>query len=379
MSESRSSTAVSWFPAATAAARASLDRMARGTRFSRLRPGSPRQLAIDLGTANTVVYRRGEGIVLFEPSVVAIDERTGEVQAVGAPARQMIGRTPAHIKATRPLRHGVIADFDTTEQMLRHFLRRVLGGRPGRTHVMLCVPSGITQVERSAVEQATLAAGAAHASLIDEPLAAAIGAGLPVAESIGSLIVDVGGGTSEIAVTALGDLAVSNSIRVGGYELDDAIVRVVQEQEHLLIGQEQAEQLKIKIGSAVPSTNPAAAGEVAGRDLATGMLRRARMGAKEVSQALERPLAQIVQAIKDLLEETPPELSADIADGGLTLVGGGALIDGFDELIRRETGLRVTIDPEPLTAVARGAGSALEHLERLPARPSTAARAPKFN
>jgi rod shape-determining protein MreB len=353
--------------------------MSRGSRFNRLRPGSARQLAIDLGTANTVVYRRGEGIVLFEPSVVAIDERTGEVQAVGAQARQMIGRTPAHIKATRPLRHGVIADFDTTEQMLRHFLRRVLGGRAGRTHVMLCVPSGITQVERSAVEQATLAAGAAHASLIDEPLAAAIGAGLPVAESIGSLIVDIGGGTSEIAVTALGDLAVSNSIRVGGYELDDAIVRVVQEQEHLLIGQEQAEQLKIKIGSAVPSSSPANAGQVAGRDLVTGMLRRATMSAKEVSHALERPLAQIVQAIKDLLEETPPELSADIADRGLTLVGGGALIHRFDELIKRETGLRVTVDPEPLTAVARGAGSALEHLERLPARSSMGARAPKFN
>src|SRR6185437_10565362 len=186
---------------------------------------------------NTVVFRRGEGVVLFEPSVVAVDERTGEVQAVGAQARQMIGRTPAYIKATRPLRHGVIADFETTEQMLRHFIRRVLGGRRTRSHVMICVPSGITSVERSAVEQATLAAGAAHASLIDEPLAAAIGAGLPVAESVGSMIVDIGGGTSEIAVTALGDLAVSNSIRVGGYELDEAIVKAVQEQEMLLIGQ----------------------------------------------------------------------------------------------------------------------------------------------
>src|SRR5262245_23658613 len=288
--------------------------------------GSARQLAVDLGASNTVALRRGEGIVLFERSVVAIDERTGQVQAVGTQARQMIGRTPAHIKATRPLRHGVIADFETTEQMLRHFVRRALGARRIHTHVMVCVPSGITPVERSAVEQATLSAGAAHASLIDEPLAAAIGAGLPVGESVGSLIVDVGGGTSEIAVTALGGLAVSNSIRVGGYELDDAIVRAVQEHEQLLIGQDQAEQLKIEVGSAMPSLNAGAVGEVAGRDLTTGMLRRAGMSAKEVSRALERPLSQIIQAIRDLLERTPPELSADIADRGLTLVGGGALI-----------------------------------------------------
>jgi rod shape-determining protein MreB len=343
------------------------------------RSGAARQLAVDLGTANTVVYRRGEGIVLFEPSVVAIDERTGEVQAVGAQARQMIGRTPAHIKATRPLRHGVIADFDTTEQMLRQFVRRVLGNRPGRTHVMVCVPSGITPVERSAVEQATLAAGAAHASLIDEPLAAAIGAGLPVAESVGSLIVDVGGGTSEIAVTALGGLAVSHSIRVGGYELDDAIVRLAQEQEQLLIGQEQAEQLKIAIGSARPVSSDTQVGEVAGRDLVTGMLRRAGVRAQDVARALERPLAQIVAAIKDLLEQTPPQLSADVADRGLTLVGGGALLDGFDELVRRETGLHVTVDSEPLTTVARGAGTALEQLETVPrrlVRPSK--RTPKF-
>jgi rod shape-determining protein MreB len=315
-----------------------------------------------LGTANTVVFRRGDGIVLFEPSVVAVDERTGEVQAVGAQARRMIGRTPAHIKASRPLRHGVIADFETTEQMLRHFLSRVLGRHHGRTHVMVCVPSGITPVERSAVEQATLAAGAAHASLIDEPLAAAIGAGLPVGESVGSLIVDVGGGTSEIAVTALGGLVVAHSIQVGGYELDDAIVRAVQQQERLLIGQEQAEQLKIEVGSASGDFASVSSGEVAGRDLVTGLLRRTSFDAGRVRGALERPLSQIVEAIKDLLEQTPPELSADIAGHGLTLVGGGALLPGFDELIRRETGLNVTIDDDPLTTVARGAGKALEVL-----------------
>src|SRR5213080_873460 len=219
------------------------------------------QLAVDLGTANTVVFRRGEGVVLFEPSVVAIDERSGEVQAVGAQARQMIGRTPAHIRATRPLRHGVIADFEMTEQMLRHFIRRVLGGRHLRTHVMVCVPSGITPVERSAVEEATRAAGAAHASLIDEPLAAAIGADLPVAESVGSLIVDIGGGTSEIAVTALGGLVVAHSIQVGGYELDDAIVRAAQQQEQLLIGQEQAESLKIALGTAIAGIERISSGD----------------------------------------------------------------------------------------------------------------------
>jgi rod shape-determining protein MreB and related proteins len=344
--------------------------------FKRSHPG--RQLAVDLGTANTVVFRRGDGIVLFEPSVVAIDERTGEVQAVGAQARQMIGRTPAHIKATRPLRHGVIADFDTTEQMLRHFIRRVLGAHHPRTHVMVCVPSGITPVERSAVEQATLAAGAAHASLIDEPLAAAIGADLPVGESVGSLILDIGGGTSEIAVTALGGLVVAHSIRVGGYELDDAIVRAIQRYEGLLIGQEQAEQLKIEIGSAISDGTESLSGEVAGRDVTTGLLRRVSFDADRVRSALLPPLSQIIAAIRDLLERTPPELSADIADRGLTLVGGGALIRGLDVLIERETGLGVTIDEDPLTTVARGAGKALEQLEAAPAGRRGRRATPRF-
>ncbi len=299
---------------------------------------------------------------MFEPSVVAIDERSGEVQAVGAQARQMIGRTPAHIRATRPLRHGVIADFEMTEQMLRHFIRRVLGGSHSRTHVMVCIPSGITPVERNAVEEATRAAGAAHASLIDEPLAAAIGADLPVADSVGALILDIGGGTSEIAVTALGGLVVAHSIQVGGYELDDAIVRAAQQHEQLLIGQEQAERLKVEVGSAFAGYGRVSSGEVAGRDLLTGLLRRARFDEEQVRSALERPLAQIVEALKDLLERTPPELSADIAGRGVMLVGGGALLPGIDELIRRQTGLEVTIDDEPLTTVARGAGKALEEL-----------------
>ena len=336
------------------------------------RHGATRQLAVDLGTANTVVFRRGEGVVLFEPSVVAIDERTGAVQAVGEQARRMIGRTPAHIRATRPLRHGVIADFDTTEQMLRHFIRRVLGGTRLRTHVIVCVPSGITPVERNAVEEATRAAGVAHASLIDEPLAAAIGADLPVAESIGSLIVDIGGGTSEIAVTALGGLVVAHSIQVGGYELDDAIVRAVQQQEHLLIGQEQAEKLKLDLGSAVVGAERLSSSEVAGRDLQTGLLRRARFDAAQIRAALERPLAQIITGVKDLLERTPPELSADIANRGC-----GALMPGIDQLIRRETNLHVTIEDDPLTTVARGAGRALEELETMPRTKRTPAQKPR--
>src|SRR3954447_13906429 len=322
-------------------------------------------LAVDLGTANTVVFRRGEGIVLFEPSVVAIDERTGDLQAVGEQARRMIGRTPAHIRATRPLRHGVIADFEVTEQMLRHFIGRVIHGFGSRAHVIVCVPTGITGGERSAVEEATLAAGAARAFLIEEPLAAAIGAGLPVAESIGSLVVDIGGGTSEIAVTALGSLVVSRSLRVGGYDLDDAIVRLLQRDERLLIGQEQAEALKLEIGSALPAFADADEAQVAGRDLTTGLLRRATVSAGAVQGALARPLAEITNAVRDLLEQTPEELAADLVRNGLTLVGGGALLPGLSQLLEQQTGLSVAVDEDPLTTVARGAGQALEETHRI--------------
>jgi rod shape-determining protein MreB len=277
----------------------------------------------------------------------------------------MIGRTPAHIRATRPLRHGVIADFEITEQMLRYFIRQVIGGFRSRPDVMVCVPSGVTQVERQAVSDAALAAGASRAFLIEEPLAAAIGADLPVSEAVGSLVVDIGGGTSEMAVAALGGLAVAHSIRVGGYDLDDAIVRLLQDEEHLLIGQEQAEALKLEIGAALIGSDGPEASEVAGRDLVTGLLRRAPVTAAQVQRALQRPLAQIVEAVKLLLERTPPELSSDLASRGLTLVGGGALLPRFDRLLRLQTGLAVTVADEPLTTVARGAGRALEELERL--------------
>jgi rod shape-determining protein MreB len=257
----------------------------------------------------------------------------------------------------------VIADFEMTEQMLRHFIGRVIGGFRSRAEVIVCVPSGVTPVERSAVEEATLAAGAARAFLIEEPLAAAIGAGLPVAESVGSLVVDIGGGTSEMAVTALGGLVVAHSIRVGGYELDDAIVHALQAHDNLLIGQEQAEALKIEIGSAIPGVELPASAQVAGRDLLSGLLRRTTVGPEQVRTALEQPLAQIVGAVKNLLERTPPELSSDVAAQGLMLVGGGALLRGIDELLRLETGLAVTVADDPLTTVARGSGQALEELD----------------
>jgi len=327
------------------------------------RIGAAADLAVDLGTANTVIFRRGDGVVLFEPSVVAIDERTGEVHAVGDQARRMLGRTPATITASRPLRHGVIADFETTGQMLRHFIRRVSGGR-SRAAVVVCVPSGLTQVERSAVAEATAAAGAREVHLIEEPLAAAIGAGLPVAEPVGSLVVDVGGGTTEIAVTALGAIVVSSSLQVGGYDFDEAVVRALQRKQ-LLVGQEQAERLKIEIGSAVPGDDTAAHAEIAGRDLTTGLLRRTSVAPSEVTQALTRPLAQIVEAVKELLERTPAELSSDIGTSGLMLVGGGSLVRGFDQLLQRETSLAVTRDHDPLTTVARGAGASLEEIETL--------------
>jgi rod shape-determining protein MreB and related proteins len=320
-----------------------------------------RDMAVDLGTANTVVYVRHEGIILFEPSVIAFDETTGQVQAVGDEASRMIGRTPATIRATRPLRHGVIADFDMTEQMLRRFLAKANGHRGIHRRVVLCVPSGITDVEERAVTEATLSAGAREAGLIEEPMAAAIGAGLPVAEPSGSMVVDIGGGTTEVAVISLGGIVVSRSLRVGGYEMDEAIVRYVRDHRRLLIGQERAEQVKIEVGSAIeldgiPDT------EVSGRDLVTVGLGRVRVTADEAREALERPVRQIIETVKETLEATPPELAADIANGGIVLVGGGSLLRGLDELMRRETQLPVYVAESALTCVATGAGQSLEEM-----------------
>jgi rod shape-determining protein MreB len=326
---------------------------------ARLLGGLGGSLAVDLGTANTVVFLRGEGIVLFEPSVIAINDETNEVLAVGEQAKEMIGRTPASIRATRPLRHGVITDFEVTEQMLRHFIQKAIGRRLRRPRVVLCVPSGMTGVERDAVHEATLAAGAAEVSLIEEAMAAAIGAELPVAEPVGSMVVDIGGGTTEIAITSLGALAVASSIRVGGYEMDDAIVRYAKDRHSLLVGDEGAEAVKLAIGSAWPVSQEAEA-EIRGRDLTTGLLRRVTLTADDVREALRGTVDQIVEALKGALERAPAELAADVMKRGLVLVGGGALLRGIDRRFQDETGLAVTIVDSPLTCVAVGAGQSLE-------------------
>ena len=326
--------------------------------------GGGRDMAVDLGTANTLVFIRGRGIVLFEPSVVAISEETGKVHAVGAEARRMIGRTPASIRATRPLRHGVIADFEMTEAMLRHFITRAAGSRFAFARVVLCVPSGITDVERRAVDEATRVAGARTVYLIEEPMAAAIGAGLPVADAVASMVIDVGGGTTEVAVISLGGMVVWESIRVGGYEMDDSIVDYVKNMHKLLIGQETAETAKIEIGS-VSRDDDTGETTVAGRDLVTGLLRRVTVSGADLRRALEAPVGRIVAAVKDTLERTPPELAADLGERGIVLAGGGALLRGLDEKIREEVGLPVQIADSPLTCVAEGAGRSLDELETL--------------
>ncbi len=318
-----------------------------------------RELAIDLGTANTLVFVRGGGIAVFEPSVVAIDELTGRVQAVGEDARRMIGRTPASIRAIRPLRHGVIQDFDITAEMLRYFIRRIGGGALSFSRVVLCVPSGITAVERNAVEEATLAAGARTVSLIEEPMAAAIGAGLPVADPQGSLVVDIGGGTTEVAVLSLGGIVVWESVRVGGYELDEAIVRYVDATTNLLIGSETAESAKLAAGSAWALPEKLEA-DVAGRDRITGLLRRTTLDSDEVRSAIAQPLETIVDTVRRTLEATPPELAADVASRGIVVAGGGALLRGIDRLLSSETGLPVLIADAPLECVVLGAGASLE-------------------
>jgi rod shape-determining protein MreB len=340
--------------------------------LTRLGSRRRRELAIDLGTANTLVFVRGRGIVVFEPSVVAVDEETGRVQAVGEEARRMIGRTPATIRALRPLRQGVIADFDMTAEMLRYFIRRVGGGAFAFSHVVLCVPSGITKVERAAVEEATFEAGARRVSLIEEPMAAAIGAGLPVGEAQGTMIVDIGGGTTEVAVLALGGIVVWESIRVGGYEMDDAIVRHIDDAQHLLIGPETAEAAKIACGSAWNSVERPAT-QVAGRDRITGLLRRTPVTSSQIRAAIDHSVTRIIDAVKRTLETTPPELAADISSNGILLAGGGALLPGIDRRIAAESGVQVSIANAPLECVALGAGSTLEErrtLERTATRRS---------
>jgi rod shape-determining protein MreB and related proteins len=321
-----------------------------------------RDMAVDLGTANTLVYVRGRGIVLSEPSVVAIDHASGEVHAVGVEAKRMLGRTPGTISAIRPLKDGVIADFDVTEQMLRHFIQKVHQHRFAHPRVVVCVPSGVTGVEKRAVEEATRNAGARDAFRIEEPMAAAIGAGLPVSEPTGNMIVDVGGGTTEVAVISLGGIVVSVSLRVGGDEMDEAIISHTKREYKLLIGNQTAEEIKLEVGSAHRMRDEVQA-EVRGRDMLTGLPKTVIISSEEVRHALEEPVSQIVDAIKSTLDKTPPELAADIMDRGIVLAGGGALLTGLDERLRHETQMPVQLAESPLTCVAVGSGRSLELLE----------------
>jgi len=330
-------------------------------------------MAIDLGTANTLVYVGGRGIVVSEPSVVASDVDTGAVHAVGVDAERMIGRTPATISAIRPLRHGVIADFEVTEAMLRYFIRKVIDRRTVHPRLIVCAPSGVTEVEKRAVEEASLAAGARRVHLIEEPIAAAIGAGLAIEEPVGRMVVDVGGGTTEVAVISLGGIVVSRSVRVGGYELDEAISQYLRLVHKLAIGSRMAEAIKIEIGSVIPRGDEPSS-EVRGRHLLTGLPTAVELSAAEVRDAVRNPIGEILGAIRDTLEQTPPELASDIARDGIMLAGGGTLIGGFPELVAADTGMPVQRVDSPLTCVALGSGQALDHFDRLSTR-SRGARA----
>jgi rod shape-determining protein MreB len=324
-----------------------------------------RDMGVDLGTANTLVYVRREGIVLREPSVVAKRVDGGEVLAVGDEAKKMIGRTPGDIVATRPLRDGVIADFDTTAAMLTYFIRQALGGRSFlRPRVVVGIPSGVTEVEKRAVIDATLQAGAREAYLIEQPMAAAIGAGLPVSEPVGSMVVDIGGGTTEVAVIALGGIVTARSLRIAGDEMDEAIIQYSRKAYNLLIGERTAEDIKIAIGSAFPQREEQTI-EVRGRDLVSGLPRTVRMTSTEIREAMAEPIAGIVEAVKMTLERTPPELAADIVDRGIVMAGGGSLLRGLDRLLGEETGMPVTLTDDPLSSVVLGTGKALEEIETL--------------
>lgn len=324
-----------------------------------------RDLGVDLGTANTLVFAPGAGIVVREPSVIAQRVGRNEVLAVGDEAKKMIGRTPADIVASRPLRHGVIADFNTTASMLSYFIRRGLRGRPvRRPRVMVGIPSGVTEVEKRAVMDATLQAGARGAYLIEQPMAAAIGAGLPVSEPVGSMIVDIGGGTTEVAVIALGGIVTVRSLRIGGDEMDEAIVQYARKAYNLLIGDQTAESIKIRVGSAYPQKHDEEV-HVRGRDLVSGLPRTVRMTGTEIREAMAEPVAAIVEAVRTTLERTPPELAADIVDRGIVLTGGGALLRGLDLLLGEEIGMPVTLTEDPLSSVALGTGKALGELEAL--------------
>lgn len=324
-----------------------------------------RDIGIDLGTANTLVFVKGKGIVLREPSVVAIRRDTGTILAVGEEAKKMIGRTPGNIVAIRPMKDGVIADFDVTQTMLRHFIARAYRRKTlFYPQVVVCVPSGVTEVEKRAVLDATKQAGAREAFLIEEPMAAAIGAGLPVEEPTGSMIVDIGGGTTEVAIISLGGIVTSKSIRIGGDEMDEAIVHYIKRTYNLMIGERTAEEVKIEIGTAYLADDDSNM-DIRGRDLVTGLPKTLNVTAKEIEKALSDPVYQILDAIKITLEKTPPELASDIMDKGIVMTGGGALLKGLDKLVAQETGMPVFVSDDPLDCVALGSGKALAEIDLL--------------
>jgi len=322
-------------------------------------------MGIDLGTATVLVYLRGKGIVLKEPSVVAIEQRTRQVLAVGESAQQMLGRTPGNIVAIRPLREGVIADFDITEIMLKHFVAEVCKRRHLLRHrVVVCIPAGTTSVEKKAVIEAVTRTGAKEAYLIEEPRAAALGAGLEIFEPSGSMVVDIGGGTTDIAVLSMGEIVVSCSVRVGGDKFDEAIMRYIKKEFNLLIGERSAEALKIEIGSAFPG-NRSLRSEVRGRDLVSGLPRSLELTTEHIMEAISEPLWIIIQGVRQVLERTPPELAGDIIDKGIVLTGGGSLLDGLYKTIAQQTGVPVYLAEDPVGSVAKGTGKALEYLDRL--------------
>ncbi len=325
-----------------------------------------RDMAVDLGTANTLVYLRGRGIVLNEPSVVALDSSTGRVLAVGTEAKQMIGRTPVGVTAVRPLKDGVIADFETTERMLRHFIRTTHRRRPFiKPRLVVAVPSGITPVEHRAVKEAGFQAGARSVTIIEEPIAAAIGVGLPVHEPTGTMIVDIGGGTTEVAIISMGGIVVSQSIRVGGDEFDAAIIAAVKKEHSLMIGERTAEELKKAVASVHPTEDEETHAEVRGRDLVSGLPRTVVLPAAQVREAVEEPLCAVVDAVRTTLDRCPPELAGDIMDRGIVLTGGGALLRGLDERLRHETGMPVHVAENALDSVVLGTGACVENDDQL--------------
>ncbi len=324
-----------------------------------------KEVGIDLGTANTLVYLKGKGVILREPSVVAVNNHTGQILAVGLDAKQMIGRTPGNITAIRPLKDGVIADFETTQGMLKYFIKKAVGNNPFvRPRVIICVPSGVTEVEKRAVVDSAISAGAKEAYLIEEPMASAIGGGLPVAEPSGSMVVDIGGGTCEVAVISLGGIVVSRSLRIGGDEFDDSIISYIKKEYNLMIGERTAEAIKLKIGSAYPLEEEETY-NVSGRDLVTGLPKELSISSMEIREALKEPVNAVIDSIKLTLEKTPPELASDIMERGIMLAGGGAFLKGMDKLISEETGIPVFISEQPLDCVALGTGKVLEEIDTL--------------